>query len=167
MDQKHEHPFDPAISYAFEPSSSHALHSLPTVEESGSYQHDRTANGMPQVPARSTVQSSALGTDSQRPKSATSKHAGVRSALGLNAKAPIAEEHDRHPHHDLWWSRVRLVMREPFAEFWGVFIMVMFGDGSVAQVLLSEGLTSAPGGNGFGAYQSISWGCVPPFYDSI
>lgn len=36
--------------------------------------------------------------------------------------------------------------------------MVMFGDGSVAQVLLSTGQTTAPGGNGFGAYQSISWG---------
>lgn len=37
-------------------------------------------------------------------------------------------------------------------------IMVMFGNGSVAQVLLSTGETAAPGGNGFGDYQSISWG---------
>jgi aquaglyceroporin related protein len=36
--------------------------------------------------------------------------------------------------------------------------MVMFGDGSVAQVLLSTGQTTAPGGNGFGNYQSINWG---------
>ena len=36
--------------------------------------------------------------------------------------------------------------------------MVMFGDGSVAQVLLSTGQTTAPGGMGFGSYQSISWG---------
>lgn len=42
--------------------------------------------------------------------------------------------------------------------FWGVFIMVMFGDASVAQVLLSTGETTAPGGEGFGSYQSISWG---------
>ena len=39
-------------------------------------------------------------------------------------------------------------------------IMVMFGDGSVAQVLLSTGQETAPGGNGFGAYQSINWGYV-------
>jgi len=44
------------------------------------------------------------------------------------------------------------------AEFFGVMIMVCFGNGSVAQVLLSTGQTSAPGGNGFGDYQSISWG---------
>jgi aquaglyceroporin related protein len=50
------------------------------------------------------------------------------------------------------------VLREPFAEFWGVAIMVMFGNGSVAQVLLSTGQTTAPGGNGFGQYQSINWG---------
>ena len=36
--------------------------------------------------------------------------------------------------------------------------MVMFGDAAVAQVLLSAGQTSAPGGNGFGDYQSINWG---------
>ena len=91
---------------------------------------------------------------------ASSKHTGIRSALGLQANAPISDAHDDHPHHNLWWNRVRLVMREPFAEFWGVFIMVMFGDGSVAQVLLSEKQTSAPGGMGFGSYQSISWGYV-------
>jgi len=50
-----------------------------------------------------------------------------------------------------------LALREPFAEFLGVFVLVMFGDGSVAQVLLSTGQVTAPGGNGFGAYQSISW----------
>lgn len=42
----------------------------------------------------------------------------------------------------------------------GVFVMVMFGNGSVAQVLLSEKDTAAPGGMGFGQYQSISWGSV-------
>lgn len=45
-----------------------------------------------------------------------------------------------------------------FAEFFGVFIMILFGNGSVAQVLLSTGETTAPGGNGFGSYQSINWG---------
>lgn len=51
---------------------------------------------------------------------------------------------------DLRWSRIRHYMREPFAEFWGVFILIMFGDGVVAQVVLSEGKK--------GEYQSISWG---------
>lgn len=46
-----------------------------------------------------------------------------------------------------------MVMREPFAEFFGTFIMILFGDGSVAQVLLSGGLT----GWGVGNYQSINW----------
>ena len=36
--------------------------------------------------------------------------------------------------------------------------MVMFGDAAVAQVLLSTGEQTAPGGNGFGNYQSINWG---------
>ena len=39
-------------------------------------------------------------------------------------------------------------------------VKVLFGDGSVAQVLLSAGQTTSPGGNGSGSYQSISWGLV-------
>jgi hypothetical protein len=58
----------------------------------------------------------------------------------------------------LTWSSVRVIFREPFAEFFGVFIMILFGNGSVAQVLLSGGEKTAPGMNGFGSYQSISWG---------
>lgn len=56
--------------------------------------------------------------------------------------------HEYAPH--LTWSRIRSYCREPFAEFWGVFILVMFGDGVVAQVTLSGGEK--------GNYQSISWG---------
>jgi aquaglyceroporin related protein, other eukaryote len=51
---------------------------------------------------------------------------------------------------DLTWSRIRHYMREPFSEFMGVFILIMFGDGVVAQVVLSNGTK--------GDYQSISWG---------
>ena len=51
---------------------------------------------------------------------------------------------------DLLWSRCRHFLREPLAEFFGVFILIMFGDGVVAQVVLSKGEK--------GDYQSISWG---------
>lgn len=51
---------------------------------------------------------------------------------------------------DLLWSRVRHFCREPFSEFFGVFILILFGDGVVAQVVLSGGTK--------GDYQSISWG---------
>lgn len=50
----------------------------------------------------------------------------------------------------LLWTRIRHFCREPFAEFFGVMIMIMFGDGSVAQVVLSNDVK--------GEYQSISWG---------
>lgn len=59
-------------------------------------------------------------------------------------------ELDTPQQHTTTWSRIRYTLREPFAEFWGVFILVMFGDGSVAQVVLSN--------NEKGEYQSISWG---------
>jgi len=51
---------------------------------------------------------------------------------------------------DLLWSRVRHSLREPLAEFFGTFILIMFGDGVVAQVVLSGGKN--------GDYQSITWG---------
>lgn len=52
----------------------------------------------------------------------------------------------------LLWPRIRHYCRAPFAEFMGTFILIMFGDGVVAQVVLSNG--------SFGEYQSISWGWV-------
>ena len=88
----------------------------------------------------------------------TSNLQKTRGVLGLHPTAPIDEEHDAADHSTLWWSKVRLALREPFAEFFGVMIMVLFGDGSVAQVLLSAGQKSAPGADGYGNYQSISWG---------
>ena len=51
---------------------------------------------------------------------------------------------------DLFWSRVRRACRDPFSEFLGTFILILFGNGSVAQVVLSNGQK--------GDYQSISWG---------
>jgi aquaglyceroporin related protein len=64
----------------------------------------------------------------------------------------------------LRWSRVRVALREPFSEFWGVVVMVVLGNASVAQVLLSNGPNggrlgeNAPGGGGYGGWQSINWG---------
>ena len=52
----------------------------------------------------------------------------------------------------LTWPRIRHYLREPFSEFLGTFILIMFGDGVVAQVVLSNGEK--------GDYQSISWGWV-------
>ncbi|RKF66736.1 Aquaporin-3 [Golovinomyces cichoracearum] len=50
----------------------------------------------------------------------------------------------------LWWSQVRHSLREPFSEFFGTFLLVLFGDGSIAQVVLSKGTK--------GDYQNICWG---------
>ncbi|KAL9092758.1 MAG: hypothetical protein Q9159_000656 [Coniocarpon cinnabarinum] len=93
----------------------------------------------------------------KRTTSAAARHGSYRAALGLEKTAPIDKDHDTAPHHEYLWPRIRVILREPFAEFWGVFIFIMFGDGGIAQVLLSERLTTAPGVNGFGSYQTISF----------
>ena len=112
-----------------------------------------SATPLTQAPTEHSAHSAELS-----PHRTSSSAQRTRSVLGLHPQAPIDEEHDQGPRAQLLWSKIRTVLREPFAEFWGVVIMVMFGDGSVAQVLLSTGQTTAPGGNGFGAYQSINWG---------
>lgn len=57
---------------------------------------------------------------------------------------------DAESNPNLAWSKFRRSIREPLSEFFGVFIMILFGDGVVAQVVLSGGEK--------GSYQSISWG---------
>ncbi|KAK4083739.1 uncharacterized protein Triagg1_1401 [Trichoderma aggressivum f. europaeum] len=48
------------------------------------------------------------------------------------------------------WFKFRKAMREPFSEFFGVMILVLFGDGSVAQVVLGKGAK--------GDWNNINWG---------
>lgn len=67
---------------------------------------------------------------------------------GIDHHIPQADVKPSNP--QLAWPRLRAYLQEPFCEFWGVFIIIMFGDGVVAQVTLSNGAK--------GNYQSISWG---------
>ncbi|WYZ37021.1 hypothetical protein EsH8_II_000527 [Colletotrichum jinshuiense] len=70
------------------------------------------------------------------------------------------ETHEEHasgsmtpPHHEeeqLAWSRIRENLSDGFSEFFGTMVLILFGDGVVAQVVLSNSTK--------GDYQSISWG---------
>lgn len=51
---------------------------------------------------------------------------------------------------ELLWCKIRRHLQEPFSEFFATMVMILFGDGVVAQVVLSDGTR--------GDYQSISWG---------
>ena len=48
----------------------------------------------------------------------------IRSIIGLHEKPPINDEHENLEHQELLWSSIRLALREPFAEFFGTFVMV-------------------------------------------
>ncbi|KAL4966371.1 MIP/aquaporin family protein [Aspergillus stella-maris] len=72
---------------------------------------------------------------------------GVRSLSGTTEADPLTVE---RLSSSLWWSRVREYCREGFSEFFGTMILVLFGNGVVAQVVLSDYTR--------GDYQSISWG---------
>jgi len=92
-----------------------------------------------------------------KPVKATEKVSGPRAWLGLKPEIDMPEELDHAEHNHFFWSKVKLAMKEPFAEFWGTFILVLFGDAAIAQTLLTAN-TSAPGADGFGSWVTISWG---------
>jgi aquaglyceroporin related protein len=124
-----------------------ALHQAGT----GSSEIDETIAPLPTSEALQT-------TTSMTPQKTSSTLQSARGKLGLHPVAPVVDAHDTAEHSDLLWPKIRLSLKEPFAEFWGTFFLVLFGDGSVAQVLLSTNQKTAPGGDGFGDYQSINWG---------
>ncbi|PNS15113.1 Aquaporin-7 [Sphaceloma murrayae] len=129
-----------------------------TMQYSSPYSTPKTVHyATPYSEPKVTTRQRSNTTESSGVKS--SPHLAItRKVLGLHPTAPVTDEHDQAEHSQYFWPKVRLALREPFAEFWGTFTLVLFGDGAVAQVLLSTNQANAPGGDGFGDYQSISWG---------
>lgn len=72
-----------------------------------------------------------------RPTSVPGQPAYGEHGVLVDHKVPQEDVVQSEP--DLRWSRIRHYLREPFSEFFGVFILIMFGDGVVAQVVLSNG----------------------------
>lgn len=103
------------------------------------------------IPADDDIQVSHLehrrvgsGTTSQTASS------GPYAEHGAPIDRSQTAENKKPANKDLLWPRIRHSLREPFSEFMGTFILIMFGDGVVAQVILSD--------REAGNYQSISWG---------
>lgn len=57
--------------------------------------------------------------------------------VAIDHKIPQANAPQAQP--ELWWSRTRHFLREPLSEFMGTFILILFGDGVVAQNVTSKG----------------------------
>ncbi|KAJ5923630.1 hypothetical protein N7454_008875 [Penicillium verhagenii] len=87
--------------------------------------------------------------------SAQSHETGCSSVyLGSKEEASIvniaAESETIVVHPPLLWYKIRAYGRDAFSEFFGTMILILFGDGVVAQVLLSNDQK--------GNYQSVTWG---------
>lgn len=95
-------------------------------------------------------QSSSGTTDTSSPSAAPSPFAESGAPINRSKTAEFISRKGQNA--GLRWPRIRRIFREPFSEFLGTFILIMFGDGVVAQVVLSNGEK--------GDYQSISWGWV-------
>jgi aquaglyceroporin related protein len=91
------------------------------------------------------INGSATGSNSpqsiyfENPKVQQIPHDVARNGKIAAEHGPLVDNRDRHPDEDLparpdlWWARVRATMIEPFSEFFGVFIMILFGDGVVGE----------------------------------
>lgn len=137
-----------SVNMAATPSISH-LHTRPQNDDQQdevAFHKERPEEWSPDhLGTMPTKYSHGSGTQIRSSTKTSHRMHGMRSKLGLHPQAPVNEEHDLAEHQDLVWSRVRMALREPFAEFMGVFILVLFGNGSVAQVQLSAGQVTAPG----------------------
>ena len=60
------------------------------------------------------------------------------------------EKEDEEYGGSLAWSRIRRMLQMGFSEFFGTFILILFGLGSIAQVVLSSDQK--------GAFISTNWG---------
>lgn len=89
-----------------------------------------------------------IGTSLSQDSGCTSLYLGNKDEASLHDLTPVDEDHAAHS--PLLWWKLRAYGRDTFSEFFGTMILILFGDGVVAQVLLSHGQK--------GDYQSISWG---------
>jgi aquaglyceroporin related protein, other eukaryote len=115
---------------------------MPATDQTISNHHDGHTHAHTLAPPTTPT------TKERRRTSTSGQPAYTEKGPLINHDIPQADVVQQEP--DLNWSRIRRYFREPFSEFFGVFILILFGDGSVAQVVLSGGKN--------GDYQSITWG---------
>ena len=90
----------------------------------------------------------SLATPTSTP--ASDKGSGTRLSADEDATHDGATHEDDCSGQLYAWPRIRHHCRDTFSEFLGTFILVLFGDGVVAQVKLSK--------DAAGNWQSINWG---------
>ncbi|KAJ5090160.1 hypothetical protein N7532_008844 [Penicillium argentinense] len=89
-----------------------------------------------------------IGVTTTQDSGSTSVYLGSKHESSIHDLSPDNGTSAVEP--PLLWSKWRTYGREAFSEFFGTMILILFGDGVVAQVMLSH--------NQKGDYQSISWG---------
>jgi len=90
---------------------------------------------------------------------ASAEHVEHHKSMSSTASGSTVEDDQLLDHYTRYpnrWSKIREVLREPMAEFFGVMILIIFGAGVDCQVTLSGNTGVAPSQKG--SYLSISFG---------
>lgn len=81
----------------------------------------------PGMPPHHELNRTESSNSSRTPVPASSTLQTPRAWMGLAPMATVDEELDHSEHNHFFWSKVKIALKEPFAEFWGTFILVLFG----------------------------------------
>ena len=105
MAEQHDHQLSSEewSSKDSQPDKEHHMRSANSID------HNETIAPLPTAETQQTGKS-------LEPQKTSSHLQTARGRLGLNPAAPVIEEHDVAEHSDLWWPKVRLALKEPFAE---------------------------------------------------
>ena len=144
---------------------------LPSVDAATWVHNESPRSGEPGVPVGGTPQRRATPQEHGKSVHLPSRTLSSTRTSGANADCETGAPIDQEPaklgedeldfekqHQKYLWSRIRHSIRDPLAEFLGCFILIIFGDGSVAQVVLSSSPNLPKSSQNKGVYQSISWG---------
>ncbi|KAG9093745.1 hypothetical protein FRC06_011397 [Ceratobasidium sp. 370] len=89
---------------------------------------------------------------------------GIEPSKDAESTSPVLERPvtgaapDNDPEFPTQWSKIRHTLREPFAEFLGTMVLVMFGSGAACQVTLSQSTAVAASPKGDYMSSAFGWG---------
>ncbi|KAI0953644.1 hypothetical protein AcW1_007813 [Taiwanofungus camphoratus] len=101
------------------------------------------------------LDTSVPSVSTERPSKGSAEHIENFQSMGRHRQS-ASKLHDHYTKYPNRWSKIREILREPAAEFFGTMILILFGNGVDCQVVLSANpnVVSSPKGD----YLALNFG---------